>query len=384
MRNEPSYRDTGRCRLPAVASHVARSPALCASIAHEMRQPLAAIIANANACRHWLGASPPNQERVQVTIERILEDAVSASETIAGLLALFAPGNAIHAPVQINDIIREACALVVDEDEATRVEIALELDPMLPVLALDRIQIRQLLINLIRNGIEAMETSPGRRRLEVFSHCHRSGARIEVSDRGNGVPDTKRMFDALFSTKKNGMGIGLALCRQIIEAHGGRLWAEPGQVQGTRMIFTLPDRRACIGTSPALGRQSPAGRSRDRGWGWALQRLAAMRVAVTGSARGLTMLISRRLSSRVASFAGEGHRSGAWPWPTLRLALRETAGLGQANHVKDADRMNACIASRKRLASRCDGSHAADEQSPTARALSFGRPLIRRQANYES
>lgn len=347
-----------------MAFHVARNPALCASIAHELRQPLAAIIANANACRHWLAASPPNQERVQVTIERILEDAVSASETIAGLLALFAPGNAIHAPVQINDIIREACALVVDEDKATGLEIALKLDPMLPVLALDRIQIRQLLINLIRNGIEAMDTSPGRRPLEVFSHCHRSGARIEVSDRGNGVPDAKRMFDALFSTKKNGMGIGLALCRQIIEAHGGRLWAEAGQMQGTRMIFTLPDRRACIGTSPALGRLSPAGRSRDRGW--ALQRLAAMRAAVTRSARGITMLISRRLSRTVASFAGEEHRRGAWARPTLRVALQETAGLGQANHVKAADRMNACIASRKRLASRCDGRHAADEQSVIA------------------
>ena len=248
MRNEPSYCDTSRPGSAAAALHVGREAALCASIVHEINQPLAAIVANASACRRWLAASPPNHERVEVIVERILENAVSVSEIIAGLRALFTQREAARAPAQINDIIREACALVAREPEAGEVEIALKLDPTLSMLALDRVQIRQLLINLIHNGIEAMKTSQSPCRLEVLSCRHRGGVRVEVCDQGRGVVDAGRMFDTLFSTKKDGMGMGLAICRQIVEAHGGRLWMEPGRPQGTRMIFTIPTRDAGLGT----------------------------------------------------------------------------------------------------------------------------------------
>jgi len=240
MRIQPEHYRPVRWRSPGAASNIAREPAFCASLAHELRQPLAAIVANASACRHWLTASPPNYERAAATLARILEDAESASETIGGLLALFAQHNTIRAPAQVNDIIREVCATVAHQAEAERVEISLRLDQELPVLTLNRAQIRQLLINLIRNGIEAMERSPGRRRLEVISRRNQDGAQIEVCDWGEGVVDPERIFDPHFSTKENGMGIGLALCRRIMEAHRGRLWLEPGRARGTRMIFALP------------------------------------------------------------------------------------------------------------------------------------------------
>lgn len=299
-----------------VAFHVGRSPALCASIAHEIRQPLTAIIANASACRRWLAASPPNHERAEIAAERILEDALWASETIGGLLALFTQRNGVRAPVQINDVVREACALVLHEGNAGKVEISLTLDPTLPALTVDRVQIRQLLINLIHNGIEAMETSPGPRRLEVLSRRHAGGVQVEVCDGGTGVLDAERIFDALFSTKEHGMGIGLALCRQIVEAHGGHLWPEPGQARGTRMIFTLPDRGGWIDPSVAPRRLSPPGSGRHPRA--TLHRLAAAFAAIAGFVPRLATLAVRLCSARFSLTEGANHRLGA---PQVSMSL---------------------------------------------------------------
>lgn len=316
MRNEPEYCGPARWGTTGVAFHMAKEPAFCASMAHELRQPLAAIIASASACRHWLAASPPNHERAAATLARILEDAESASETIGGLLALFTHRNAIHAPAQINDIIREACASVAHERKEKQVAITLRLDQELPVLALDRVQIRQLLINLIRNGIEAMDRSPGRHPLEVISHHSANGTRVEVCDWGEGVADPERIFDPHFSTKANGMGIGLALCRRIIEAHGGRLWMEPGRARGTRVIFTLPG--LGVGPPVTLCRRPATDRSRDRGA--PRRRLAAVCAAITASILHLAMFIRRKPGGTAAWLPGDAwSRTATGPIPSLRL-----------------------------------------------------------------
>lgn len=249
MGKELNFCDTGDWEPTAAAFPGAGEAAFCASIAHEISQPLAAIVANASACRRWLAASPPNHRRAEVLVEQIVEDAVSASEIISGLRVLFAQRDAVRAPAHINEVIQEACAFVVHEAEARPVEIALQLGSALPVLALDRIQIRQLLVNLLHNGIEAMEETQGRFRLDVFARRHQGGILVEVCDRGSGVVDATRIFDTFFTTKEKGMGIGLAICRQIVETHGGHLWAEPGRPQGTRMIFTLPKPNAGLRTA---------------------------------------------------------------------------------------------------------------------------------------
>ena len=230
MTNDLSYRDQGRG--PSAEA------AFCASIAHEINQPLAAIVADASACRRWLAASPPNRERIEIIVERILECAVSASQAVHGLRMLYTVRDTPLALAQLNDVVREVCAQVAPE--LAGIEFALRLDPGLPMIALDRAQIRQVLVNLVRNGAEAMETSRGRRRIELCSRLGKDEIQVEVCDWGSGVVDPERIFAPLFSTKANGMGMGLAICRQIVEAHGGRLWTAPGEPVGTRMIFVLP------------------------------------------------------------------------------------------------------------------------------------------------
>lgn len=215
---------------------------LSASIAHEVNQPLAVIVANADACQRWLSADTPNVERARSACERIVRGASSASDVIDGIRALFKQSRSVGAAVNINDVILEVSLLMSDEIRMANAEVTCELEARLPSVPMDRVQIQQVLVNLIRNAMEAMaSTAQGARSISlrslVVSNDH---VRVEVVDRGKGLDDVDRVFEPFFTTKPNGMGMGLAICRSIIQAHDGRLWAERNEPEGTRFVFTLP------------------------------------------------------------------------------------------------------------------------------------------------
>jgi PAS domain S-box-containing protein len=226
----------------ARATQITHLAELSASIAHEVNQPLAAIVTHADACRRWLTADPPNLERATITAERIARDAASASDVVNHIRALFRRAPQAKPPEDVRRLIGEACRLMADRVAAQNSRIETDLEPDLPMIPMDRIQVQQVLVNLIRNGIEAMETIPtGARLLSVIARKDGSNAvRVEVRDAGTGFRDAERAFDAFFTTKQQGMGMGLAVCRSIIESHGGRLWAANNEAAGATVGFTLP------------------------------------------------------------------------------------------------------------------------------------------------
>lgn len=216
---------------------------LSASIAHEVNQPLAAIVANSHACQRWLTAEPPNLRRAQMTAERIIRDANAAAEVVSRIRALFKQSVETRTSTIFGGVIEEARKLIAEEAARRRVAIDLDIESDLPLLALDRIQIQQVFVNLMRNGIEAMDAVVGERSLGVRVRRIGETVRTEVSDRGPGVEFSERIFEPFFTTKEQGMGMGLAICRSIVESHGGRLWVEKNEPRGARFIFTLPIER---------------------------------------------------------------------------------------------------------------------------------------------
>ena len=206
----------------AQAIQAASLAELSASIAHEVNQPLAAIVANSHACHRWLSAEPPNIERAKITAERIIRDANSAADVVSRIRALFRQTPQARSSEDVNRLISEVCRLMAGEIAAKDIRIETNLEPDLPSVALDRVQVQQVFVNLIRNGIEAMDAMvDGARALQIRS-C-RDGLdaiRVEVRDAGTGFKDVERIFEPFFTTKRHGMGMGLAICRSIIEAHG--------------------------------------------------------------------------------------------------------------------------------------------------------------------
>jgi PAS domain S-box-containing protein len=221
------------------AAQAAGLAELSASIAHEVNQPLAAIVANAHALQRWLSADPPNLDRAVATGNRIVRDANAAAEVVSRIRALFRQSNDMRASIDVAEIVAEARNLLAEEALRRGAVIVLDTARGLPLLRLDRVQIQQVLVNLMRNGLEAMATSPGPvlqvRVLEI------AGAiQVEVSDNGPGIDFPEKVFEPFFTTKPTGMGMGLAICRSIVEAHGGRLWAEANETGGARFCLTLP------------------------------------------------------------------------------------------------------------------------------------------------
>jgi PAS domain S-box-containing protein len=219
---------------------------LSASIAHEVNQPLAAIVANSHALHRWLSAEPPNIERAKITGERITRDANSAADVVSRIRALFSHASQARSSEDVNRLIGEVCRLMMDEIAAKDVRIQSHLEPDLPPVVLDRVQVQQVLVNMIRNGIEAMDAvTNGTRSLQIRSCRDGNDAiRVEVRDDGTGFKDTERAFEPFFTTKENGMGMGLAICRSIIESHGGRVWTAnnetPTGTSGATVAFSLP------------------------------------------------------------------------------------------------------------------------------------------------
>ncbi|EJC85292.1 PAS domain S-box [Rhizobium leguminosarum bv. trifolii WSM2297] len=224
----------------ARASQAASLAELSASIAHEVNQPLAAIVANSHACYRWLSAEPVNFERAKITTERVIRDANSAAEVVSRIRALFKQSVENRISLSLSGVIAEACNLVAGEALRRRIRIDIDVEGKLPPIAVDRVQIQQVLVNLIRNGMEAMDAVAGEKAIDVRARRVGSEVQTEIGDRGNGIEFPDQIFEPFFTTKENGMGMGLAICRSIVEAHGGRLWAEKNEPHGARFIFTLP------------------------------------------------------------------------------------------------------------------------------------------------
>jgi C4-dicarboxylate-specific signal transduction histidine kinase len=217
---------------------------LTASIAHEVNQPLAAIVTNGNACLRWLGGATPNLLEARQAVERIIKDSYRASEVIARIRKLVKktpPGNDW---VDLNDVINEVFALAQNEARRNHVLLKQQLNDDLPLVRGDRVQLQQVILNLIMNGLEAIAKDKDSVR-ELSVRSDRAGANsvgVAVSDSGEGLDSANvdRVFDAFFTTKPDGMGMGLAISRTIIESHGGRLWATANTPKGAVFQFTLP------------------------------------------------------------------------------------------------------------------------------------------------
>jgi PAS domain S-box-containing protein len=238
VRAQEQLRST-QARL-ARASQIATVAELSASIAHEINQPLAAVVTSAQACQAWLSVDSPNVARAKVAVDRIIRDVTAAADVVRRVRALFKKAAPEKALLQINEVIEEVWCLMQSEMNRRGILAELDLAQHLPPTAADRIQIQQVLMNLMRNGAEAMEAADGPRCLVVRSRQVESGILVELCDSGPGIRDKEKAFEPFQTTKPNGMGVGLAISRSIIEAHEGELWARDNQPHGTILAFTLP------------------------------------------------------------------------------------------------------------------------------------------------
>jgi PAS domain S-box-containing protein len=228
-------------------AHVTRALTLgelAASIAHEVNQPLTAVITNGNACLRWLSRDPPNLDEAQEAVRRLIRDGKRASEVVARIRALLRKAEPQKARLAINDVIGEVSALAQGELRRNGVSLHTDLAAALPPVLADRVQLQQVLLNLLLNSIEAMRTVTDRpRELIVRSQPEEADAiRVAVQDAGVGIDSQhlERIFTPFFTTKPAGLGMGLSISRSIIEAHGGRLWATPNVGPGVTVQFTLP------------------------------------------------------------------------------------------------------------------------------------------------
>jgi hypothetical protein len=238
-RAEDHLRDT-RIKLSR-ASRIATVAELSASIAHELNQPLMAVLGNAQAAKRWLAANPPNLTETNASIERILRDIRSADETMQHIRALFKSEPYEKSDESVLDIIRESLRFVYEDPNKREVRIDWSIEGSLPPICVDRIQTQQVFINLISNAIEATEASAITAKILLRTFVTQEHEVIvRVIDNGTGLEDTEKIFDAFMTTKEKGMGIGLAVSRSIVEAHGGRLWAENNPDGGATFSVALP------------------------------------------------------------------------------------------------------------------------------------------------
>jgi two-component system sensor kinase FixL len=227
----------------ALSSRAATLGELTASIAHEVIQPIAGIVANGEAGLHWLARDVPELEEVRAAIERTISDGRRADQVIQRVRALARKAPLQARPLDLNEVITDAVTLVQREVSNYRVALRLELAPGLPPVLSDRVELQQVIINLMVNGMQAMETVVGRSRdLVIGSALRDREIVVSVRDSGSGIPhdNVGRLFKTFFTTKSNGMGMGLSICRSIVEAHGGRIWASDNCSPGASFHFALP------------------------------------------------------------------------------------------------------------------------------------------------
>lgn len=223
-------------------SRVTAMGELTASLAHEVNQPIAAAVINANSCSRWLAGDAPNIEEARAAAARIVQDGTRAAEIINRVRLLFRKGEQKRELVDVNDVIREMIVLLRGETAQHSVSVRLELAPDLPATMGDRVQLQQVMMNLIMNAIDAMKDVDGGRELVITSRRIK-GEQLElsVSDTGTGLPEQEdQIFEPFFTTKSHGIGMGLSISRSIIESHGGHLSASDGSPRGASFYFTLP------------------------------------------------------------------------------------------------------------------------------------------------
>jgi len=225
----------------AYMSRVTSMGELAASLAHEIKQPITGVVTDAGTCLRWLQREPPEIEDARKTAARIVKSANRAADVIDRVRSLYTRSAPRQELVDVNDLIREMILLLRDTAVRHSIPVCTDLEPALPAMHADRVQLQQVLMNLMLNGMEAMKDTGGQ--LSITSKRTEDGRLlISVSDSGAGLPAThpERVFEAFFTTKPQGTGMGLSISRRIIEAHGGRLWASPNTGRGATFQFTLP------------------------------------------------------------------------------------------------------------------------------------------------
>jgi signal transduction histidine kinase len=231
---------------------------LAASLGHEINQPIGASLMYAEACARWLQREPPEIEEARQAASAMANALTRAGKIIDRNRLLFRRESAQREPIDLNELIREMVVLMHDESDGRSISIRTDLDAALPGTAGDRVQLQQVLMNLMLNGIEAMK---GGGELRVTSKRTENGQLlISVIDAGIGLPEEEpdRIFEAFFTTKPHGTGMGLSISRRIIESHGGRLWASGNPERGATFQFTLPANGVVAGTCGTCARPSVA------------------------------------------------------------------------------------------------------------------------------
>lgn len=217
---------------------------LAASIAHEVSQPLTAVVTYGHACLEWLSATPPNVPEARQATVRVIENGTRAGSVLRSIRSHFNKEPPARDWLDVNDVLESLIAFVRDEASRQRVLIRMDLTPNLPKIQGDRVQLQQVALNLIKNGMDAMErTDHGPRELMIRSRKGDASAiQVLIEDRGIGFTEevSEKIFQPFFTTKPSGIGMGLSISRSIIEAHGGRLWATPGAGGGAVFQFTIP------------------------------------------------------------------------------------------------------------------------------------------------
>ncbi|MEA2679790.1 MAG: hypothetical protein QOK03_1512, partial [Candidatus Binataceae bacterium] len=226
--------------------HVSRVTAmgeLTASLAHELNQPITAAVTNANTSLRWLAADTPNIEEARAAVTRIVNDGTRAAEIIKRIRLLFKKGALERVLVDVNEVVREMIVLLHGEVTRGSISVRTELAADLPQAIGDRVQLQQVMMNLIMNSIDAMKVVDGTRELTVKSQrAENDQLLVSLSDTGVGLPpqQTDQIFTAFFTTKLEGTGMGLSISRSIVESHGGRLWAADNSPRGASFYLTLP------------------------------------------------------------------------------------------------------------------------------------------------
>jgi PAS domain S-box-containing protein len=223
-------------------SRVTTMSELTASLAHEIRQPISAAMTNAKTCLRWLGRDDPNLTEGREAAARVIKDVARAADIISRISLLFKKGALEQELVDVNEVIREMIVLLRSEANRYSISIRTDLAENLPKVMADRVQLQQVFMNLMLNGIDAMKEAPGEGELLIKSEASDAQLLISVSDTGVGLPPEQadQIFKAFFTTKDNGTGMGLPISRSIIESHGGRLWATGVPGSGATFQFTLP------------------------------------------------------------------------------------------------------------------------------------------------
>jgi len=242
--HERKQAEEARRQAEAELTRVSRATTmgeLTASLAHEVNQPIAAAVTDANTCLRWLTREQPDLEEAREAALRVVKDTTRAAEIISRIRLFFKKSTSRRELVDVNDVVREMIVFLHSEATRYNIVVGADLSTDLPRVTGDRVQLQQVLMNLMTNGIEAMKNIDGTRRLMLRSLAEKEQVLLSVSDTGVGLPaqQADQIFDAFFTTKLDGTGMGLRISRSIVESHGGRLWAENNSPRGASFHFTL-------------------------------------------------------------------------------------------------------------------------------------------------